>query len=267
MYSEEFESYFRLLWLLVLFVSILISCLCYLYLAMRKARQKESESMESYSLVLEAQEEERQRIARELHDTVAQDLWRLSFQTDSIAKTEEEEEKARLCAEVVKGQKEVMARVRAICDTLVPPDFQRRGLCDALRGYCYDFKQRTGIECQAVIQDSLNPEALDIGKQLQCFRIVQECLANVEKHAKAREVSVLVKRSDRYLEITVTDDGTGFAKPSRDSCFKLRTEGHMGIWNMFERAESINAALSFNSEEGEGTVITLRVPLNEVKSS
>jgi signal transduction histidine kinase len=240
---------------------------------MRKARQKESESMESFSLVLEAQEEERQRIARELHDTVAQDLWRLSFQTDSIAKAGEAEERNSLCAEVVKGQKEVMAHVREICNTLVPPDFQRRGLCEALRSFCYDFKQRANIECQAVIaEDGLNLESLDTGKQLQCFRIVQECLANVEKHAKAGEVSVLVRRTDQYLEITVTDDGTGFtthrsgAATTRDFCSRLRAEGHLGIWNMYERSGAINGELSFESKEGEGTTVTLRVPFNGEKS-
>ena len=199
---------------------------------LEKAEIRAQQSLAFSRETVMAQEQERSRIARELHDTVSQDLWRLSFQTDSIDKTADSAERSRLCAEVVNGQKELMRRVRDICDTLIPPDFHRRGLGDALRRLCYNFRQRTGVECQVTCKMGL--EAMDSDMQLQCFRIVQECLANIEKHAGATEVSVLVDQR-RSLEqpcellICVADNGRGFSPVNRDSSHILRAKGHFGL--------------------------------------
>jgi signal transduction histidine kinase len=103
--------------------------------------------------------------------------------------------------------------------------------------------------------------------QLHCFRIVQEALANIEKHAGAAEVLVLVRANAAELLICVTDNGRGFSPPDRDSCHKLRAQGHYGLWNMYERAASIGGTLVIDSEAGEGTVLTLRVPLRAGNAS
>jgi len=201
-----------------------------------------------------------------LHDTVVQDLYQISFQTDTVGKTQDAAERSRLCAEVVSEQKRLMRRLRVICDNLVPPDFQRRGLADTLESLCYNFRQRTGIECQLTIQKNLDLGPLDSNAQLQCFRIVQECLANIEKHAQATEATVLVRseecsaHAELALLICVQDNGRGFSPPEKDGSHRLLTEGHFGLWSMHERAAAISGALTVDSSEGEGTVITLRIP-------
>jgi signal transduction histidine kinase len=245
---------------------------------MEKAEKRERQSIVFSRETLKALEQERSRIARELHDTVAQDLWRLSFQTDSIDKKADPGERSRLCGEVTSGQKELMRRIRNLCDYLIPPDFQRRGLADSLKSLCYDFRQRTGIECLISVQEGLqlgipNNEPTLVGMQLQCFRIVQECLTNIEKHSGASEASVLVRYKDANsgsgeLLIYVSDNGRGFSPPllttqGRDSFNQLRAEGHFGLWNMNERAAALAGTMSLDSEAGEGTVITLRIPLPE----
>jgi len=258
------RDYFFLFFFFSLLVITVILVLILQYARVERAEKRERQSLAFSRETIAAQERERLRIARELHDTVAQDLWRLSFQTESIDKADEKTQRSKLCGEVVKGQKEVMRRVRSICDNLIPPDFQRRRFDDALRNLCYNFEQRTGIECQFVFQDKLPPGSPDGNTQLQCFRIVQECLTNIEKHAGASETSVIVRSvKEGGLIICVSDNGRGFSPPDRDSCQILYANGgHHGLWNIYERAASIQSEVTIDSEEGEGTVVTLHIPLH-----
>jgi signal transduction histidine kinase len=135
--------YFQLFFFFTLLVIMTVVALWLLNRRLKSAVSRERQSLMFSRETALAQEQERSRLARELHDTVAQDLWRLSFQTDSIDKAAGAEERRLLCREVVEGQRELIKRVRASCNTLVPQDFQRRGLADALRGLCYSFRQRT----------------------------------------------------------------------------------------------------------------------------
>jgi signal transduction histidine kinase len=256
-------NYFFLFFFFSLFIIVTILVLWMLYGKLEKAEHRERQSLDFSRETIIAQEQERSRIARELHDTVAQDLWRLSFQTESIDKAAESAERSRLCREVIKGQKEIMRRIRNICEDLTPPPPLDGALPTALRSLCYNFQQRAGIECHLVIQDKPPPENLLGDTRLQCFRIVQECLANIEKHAGATETSVLVRSNNKgELVICVSDNGKGFSPPDRDSCQQLRAEGHYGLWNIYERAASISGTLTFDSEAGEGTMVTLQIPLN-----
>jgi signal transduction histidine kinase len=252
------NSFFLFLFFSMLVITVIL-ILVIQYARLDKAEKREQQSLAFSRETIIAQERERLRIARELHDTVAQDLWRLSFQTESIDKAEERNERSKLCAEVVKEQKEVMQRVRNICDNLIPPDFRRRRFDDALRNLCYNFEKRTGIECQLVIQENLPYGSLDGDTQLQSFRVAQECLSNIEKHAGASKTSVIVRSiKEGELVICVSDNGKGFSPPDRDS---LRSDGgHYGLWNIYERAASIQAEVSIDSEEGEGTTVTLKIP-------
>jgi signal transduction histidine kinase len=211
-----------------------------------------------------AQEHERTRIARELHDTVAQDLLRLSLQTDIIKKEAVSEKQSRLCAEVARGQTELVNRIRNICDNLIPPDFQMAPrLPDALRTLCNAFEKRTGIECHITIHDSADFSFLDADTQLHCFRIVQECLANAEKHSEADEVSVLARsNTEGELLLFVTDNGKGFNETDKDFYRVMREKGHFGLWNMRERAASINGVLKIDSEAGQGTAVKLKITNN-----
>jgi signal transduction histidine kinase len=159
-----------------------------------------------------------------------------------------------------------MQRVRNICGNLIPPDFQRRGLGDALRLLCYNVQQRTGIECQAVVQEDIHFGLLDSDIQLQCYRIVQECFANIEKHSGASQASVLVHTNPKgEMVICVQDDGRGFSLPGRDSdsrrkhLLELKAAGHYGLWCLYERAAFLRAELIIESRQAEGTAITLRI--------
>jgi len=260
--------------MLFFFFALMVIAATLIFMALQNRLKKEIlEHQQSLSFSrdsIQAQEHERSRIARELHDTVAQDLLRLSLQTEIIKKDAISEKQSGLCDEVARGQMELLSRIRNICNDLIPPDFQPSGinykeppvprLPDALRTLCGAFEKRTGIECHITIHDNADFSFLDVDTQLHCFRIVQECLANVEKHAKASEVSVLIRsNTEGELLFFVTDNGKGFEKTDKDFYRVIRAKGHFGLWNMQERAASMNGVLSVDSEAGGGTTIKLKI--------
>jgi len=258
--------------LLFFFLSLIIIAITIILTALQSGLKTEKlQHQQNISFSREtmlAQEHERARIARELHDTVAQDLLQLSLQTELIKKEAVSEKQSSLCAAVAQGQTELLNRIRNICNDLIPPDFQPSvdnyiRLPDALRTLFDSFKKRTGIECNITIHESADFGFLDVDMQLHCFRIIQECLANVEKHAKASEVSALVRsNAEGKLLIFVTDNGKGFEKTDKDFYRAMRAKGHFGLWNMQERAASMNGVFSIDSEAGEGASIKLIIPPN-----
>jgi signal transduction histidine kinase len=263
-------QYFYLFFFFTMLIIAVIFSLRLLQGRLEKAQTHERQSRAFSHETMMIQEKERSRIARELHDSVAQDLWRLSFQTDGAGKTEDSAERRRLCTEIIQGQNDLMNRIRRICDALIPPDFQHQGLLPSLRRLCRDFERRTGAECRVTIQDDLHLGKLDPETQLQCFRLVQEALANTEKHAHASEAVVVVRngvrenggngKKEETLLICVSDDGRGFAAPEGPHR-RFAAEGHFGIRNMYERAAIVCGALTIDSEPGEGVTITLEIPL------
>jgi two-component system NarL family sensor kinase len=227
----EFDSYFRLLWLLVLFISLLMVFLGYIYLAMRKARKRELQNMAFSSLALEAQETERRRIAAELHDTVLPDL------RDNPA----------------------AGRIREICSRLMPPDLSRFSLKDSLTSLCDSFVKRTGIECIVEIEESPDFNSLSDEHRLHLYRIAQEALNNIGKHSHAKQ-AVLVARlgvpeplgRGRQLLFSISDDGSGLSPESSHT--------GLGMSTMRQRAAILGAHIDFISEEGNGLMVCDKIP-------
>jgi signal transduction histidine kinase len=164
--------------------------------------------------------------------------------------------------------------VRSICEGLGPQDFRFQGLADALRRLCYDFGGKTGIDCRVDIAENLPLDSLNNEMQLQVFRIVQEALTNVEKHAEATEVVVVLRMitADKgALFVSVSDDGKGFSVPGKNSRITEPQAGklgiaHFGIRGMYERAAILGGVLTIESEKNEGTLVCLKVPLPETQA-
>jgi signal transduction histidine kinase len=268
--------YFELF--LICFTAIMALAVSFLCRALIRSRNRErTDTFFTCALVL-AQEEERSRISRELHDTVAQDLRYLALRIGKISRTADHAEREDLCAEVAKAQEELISRVRGICENLGPQDFRFQGLPDALRRLCYDFGRKTGIDCRIDVAENLPPDPLNEKMLLQVFRIVQEALTNIEKHAEATEAVVVVRvvmdknemlipinlsgRGVMTLFISISDNGKGFTLPEKNERFTAceKEARHLGIRGMYERAAILRGALTIESEESEGTFIRLEVP-------
>jgi len=248
-------AYFTLIFVLVFFIALTFILIYYLSRELNRSIQRVKESSNFSRAILLAQEDERARLSRDLHDTIAQDLRYLSLEMSKIGKTKDDAERENLCADAASLQSDLIRKLRDICDYLVPPDFRFQGLPDALRRLCLDFGKRTGIDCRIDITGEIPRNFLNEEKHLQIFRIVQEALNNVEKHACAAEAIVILRCDpESGISVGISDDGKGF---------KVNIENNlsMGIRGMNERAAFLGGSLEIKSEPEEGTLVCLQIPV------
>jgi signal transduction histidine kinase len=210
--------------------------------------------------------EERDRLAREMHDGIAQVLAYLLVRLDTIeglierGRTEAAVEEVRHLRDSGEG---AYADVReAIAGLRVRPEAGAAGLAAALREYAEQFGDRTGVAVRFSAQgvdQSAGPEGsddLDPAAELQLLRIAQEALANVRKHAGATRVDVRLRRAAGGWHLEVQDDGRGF-----DPAAPLPAgHQHFGLHIMRERAESLGGSLTVVSRPGGGTTVAATVP-------
>ena len=240
-------SYFVLLVSLVFFITVIMSFVLFLHRSLMTSFKRETEGTKFSHAYMLAQDEERARISRELHDTVIQDMRCVLL----------EPEKAEL------KMSELMKKTRDICNSLIPPDFRFGELPDALRMLCLDFGERTKIECRAEIDENLKLDFLSLEKRLQIYRIAEEALSNIEKHAEAKETIVTMRQGSNIIYIGIGDDGKGFSPPLDDNGH-IKTsinKSHIGIISMKERAAILGGRLKIISEEGEGALVCLEIPV------
>jgi len=255
-------AYIILLIALVFFIGLSAVLIFALNRKLKSTLGREGKGAAYSRAVLLAQEDERARISRDLHDTIAQDLRGLSLQLAAIGKAVGEKEREELRAAAAQLLT-LVDKVRITCNHLVPPSFRFQGIQDALLHLCHDFGKRTGIECRADIAEGpgAGSEAgtIDEKMQVQIYRIIQEALTNVAKHARAAEVSVMYRLgADGSIRAGVFDDGAGFT-PAGHAAYNgpIKT---MGIRGMEERAAMLKGKLEITSEPGAGTSLRLVIP-------
>ncbi|MGB7731545.1 MAG: two-component regulator propeller domain-containing protein [Candidatus Acidiferrum sp.] len=203
--------------------------------------------------LMKAQEEERIRIAGELHDGVLQKITSLALElaTATMELPGDSEPKADV-REVEKKLIEVGTEIRQLSHELHPAVLQEAGLPAALSSYCEEFSKLRGIPVSYGADRSV--EELSPGAALCIYRIAQEALGNVAKHAQAKQVQVRLTRSDGRVCLVVSDDGVGF---NPDGSGKA---GGLGLINMRERVRQLNWTFEFESKPGHGTTVKAEVP-------
>lgn len=226
-------------------------CVVVTDITQRKAIEKALRDLSRH--ILEVQEKERQRVARELHDSVNQLLSSTKHRLHHI--------ETRLSGHATLRQSVVQARklvdrtigeIRTISQNLRPTELDNLGLMAALRTLGADFAKRTGIKVDFRLNNL--PHPLVTETELTLYRIAQESLANVEKHARATRVSIELTASLSSVVLRIADNGRGFTeRRSRGSKW--------GLINMRERASHVNGTLEVHSKRGQGTTIELNVPL------
>ena len=218
------------------------------------------ESMRSYTKqILTAQEEERKRMARELHDDTVQVLVALSRQLDALLSVEDQtpaqlrsrlEELRRLTAEVSRD-------VRRFSQDLRPSTLDDLGLLPTLEALSSRLSEEDDMEARLEIlghRRRLTPET-----ELVLFRIAQEALNNVRKHSGATDVLTTVEFTNGVVRISVTDNGQGFVVPDRSDL--LVESGKLGLTGMLERAHLAGGTLTVRSRPGEGTTVVAEIPV------
>ena len=218
-------------------------------------RKKIAEKMRIVAArTINAQEKERERISLELHDSVAQDLSAVMI---SLGMQKESEEKNPDVAESIKR---IIGNVRAISYDLRPPDFEAIGFSRAASKYCAEFSQSSGI---AVDFLATGMNAIELGREVEnnLYRILQESLTNVKKHAHAGKVVVRLTYSNPFVVMMVEDDGKSFDEAEVRT--KAINEKRMGIQGMRERVSILKGSMSIGPAKGKGTRIAIRIPVKK----
>lgn len=225
-----------------------------------RTREIERMSRELTARVLQAQEEERGRIARELHDETAQSLVKLLIDLDLLKPYIAEDGPAGAgTTRLEQGLKRTLDEVRALSHDLRPPILEDFGLAAAVRAYAEDWLQTFNVPVQVEVRPGPGVR-LPMELEIALFRIAQEALMNAGKYARAREVHVILSVTHDTVELVVQDDGEGFnleqiRNPSR--------QGGLGIYSMRERTALLGGSLTVDSAPGKGTRVTLRAPIAE----
>jgi signal transduction histidine kinase len=199
---------------------------------------------------------ERNRLARELHDSVTQSLYSLTLFTEAARHMAEElgeQGIEKYIAQIgVMGQ-QALKDMRLLVYELQPPELEREGLVRTLRKRLEAVEGRAGVETRLEV-DGIEELPGDIEGDL--YRIAQEALNNSLKHAAAGSVVVYLHQSNGSVELEIVDDGIGFNP-------EIATDhGGMGLKSMRERAENISGSVTIRSESGEGTSVKVRIPIS-----
>jgi PAS domain S-box-containing protein len=209
-----------------------------------------------------AEENERRRIAREIHDELGQLVTAMRFQLTSLKKDlaaksplpDTANRTARL-NDLLELSNTMLNQVRHVSASLRPAMLDELGLIPAVQAHAQQFEVRTGIACDVVIDPALAERTFDDATSSSVFRVVQELLTNILKHAQAMAVTITCAEDGGMLRVTVQDNGTGGIphEEARQDSFGLR--------GISERAALLGGTFSIGPNQDDGTIATLRVPL------
>jgi signal transduction histidine kinase len=210
--------------------------------------------------ILSAQEEERKRISRELHDVIAQTLTGINVQLAALVKGAAINTKS-LARNIARTQQLVEKSVDTVHDfarELRPAVLDDLGLIPALHSYVKTFSKRTHLQIR--LKAFAGVEQLDIAKRTVLFRVAQEALTNVARHARARQVDVNILNLADRIGMNIKDDGKSF---SVERQLHAQNGKRLGLLGMRERVEMVGGTFGVESAPGQGTTIQVAVPFGK----
>jgi signal transduction histidine kinase len=199
--------------------------------------------------------QERNRLARDLHDSVAQTLYGLTLQAEAASRrllSGHVDTVADYLSEIRQSAQETLQETRLLIFELQPPVLEQQGLAPAIKARLESVEGRSDLKIQLHLDEV---GRLPTGIEVAVYRIAQEALNNIIKHAHASQVQVTLARDDGIVSLEVADDGIGFDPRA------VSQQAGMGLKGMRERAAQINGKLRVISEPGRGTQVQLEVPI------
>ena len=202
-------------------------------------------------------EDERKALARELHDQLIQDLLGLNYRLEEVESNEIPSSLQEEVASIRQGIRHVVSELRQVCSDLRPPTIDHHGLSGAIDSLAHEWAERNDIQLYLEIDPALGrlPEMIE----LSVFRIVQEGLSNVRKHAAAQHVRLSLQRtSSASLLVRLEDDGRGLAAPVDLASFSVSK--HFGLVGISERVALLGGWMNIESSKGRGTILQVEIP-------
>ena len=230
------------------------------------ARKESEEKIHQLSQqLIQAHEDERQMIARELHDTVAQELSVAKMKCDLIYN------------ELLNGRQPEAQRIQTLCEALQktildirnmsynlrPPELEELGLVETIYRFCEEFTQMLDVPVDYQAAGFKNVK-LGHEDQINLYRLVQEGLTNIRKHAAASRVTVKLTAAFPNIMLRIEDNGRGFDVQEREAV--AGQEKRMGLRSMQERVNLMNGKMKLRSKPGHGTKVSIKLPIREKKS-
>lgn len=276
--TQEFnDSSFMLSLIFIVFVvsSIVIIFISLLYAhsirekTLLKTKIQEKETITN--VIVQVQEDERERISRDIHDTVLQDMRVEQFYLDrlqpliypSTPSPVQLEKIQELFESILSLKKTSLKNITSIVRNLVPLEITSEKYKQTLNDLVNKFTKDWGISCSFYAPTDILLEKLSDTHKIHIYRIIQEAMTNAAKHAKAEEIVVAVrediKSEPNKLFFFITDDGCGIAMDKKEQNSEMST--HLGLKGMYARSQIINATLDISSDEATGTQVTLALEM------
>ena len=247
-------AYYQTTWFLALAAAMVVAAVWTAHrVRLRVVEQHQREITALNERMMKAQEQERIRIAGELHDGVMQEMLAVTMMLGTAKRRVSDDSDAK--ATIDKAQQKVIRvgmDLRQLSHDLHPPVLQQAGLPKAVQSYCEQFSTTSGIPVSCEADERVSD--LSRGAALALFRILQEALGNAAKHSQAKRITVTLTRTEDVVSLAVADDGSGF-DPGR-----IGTSGGLGLVMMRERASQLNGKFHFESAPGRGTTIRVAIP-------
>ncbi|WP_078594263.1 sensor histidine kinase [Evansella clarkii] len=205
--------------------------------------------------IIEAQEEERKRLSREIHDGPAQMMANVMLRSELVERVYEQqgvEEALKEIRDLKKMVKDSLAEVRRIIYDLRPMALDDLGLIPALEKYIKHIKEHYDFDIQFSYLGK--PRRLQADQEVALFRLIQESVQNVHKHAKATEVQIKIELKPSLATVVIKDNGKGFDT-------SVKKEGSFGLLGMRERINMLEGKLSIDSKQGKGTLVMVQIPV------
>jgi signal transduction histidine kinase len=223
-------------------------------------RDKEQRLRELSGRAVAIQEAERRSLSRELHDSAGQALTAIRINLQLLEQLAGNEGAKAMATRTVELADSTLEEIRRVVDRLAPAVLDDLGLQRAVERHCDDFSERTGVEIDARFT-ALDEPGVDTGVETAAYRIVQESLTNVARHANAERVEIHLQRLDPgtsqdRLAIDIHDDGVGF------DVGLARAKGRRGLEGMRERVELLGGTLEIHARAGEGTRLHAELPVH-----
>ena len=207
--------------------------------------------------LMHVQEQERRHLARDLHDEIGQALTAVKMNLQTLHRKNDRPDIAASLSDSMGIVDHILQHVRDLSLDLRPSLLDDLGLVSAVKWYVSRQAERAGWDAQIFAEDSLSHLPADMA--VTCYRIVQEAVTNVMRHAEARHLSVTLKKNNAELEIVIRDDGVGF-----DAVHAQQRAAHgqsLGVLGMEERVRHFDGRLSIRSNPGGGTEVKAMIPL------